>query len=728
MKRVLRSFAKLTTHSPKLFSVFIAVAVLWIDVVTGRELQFPLVYVIPVGLAAWRKQRTIAYAMALTLPVLRIGYEFPWGTDASLIIAGFNAAIEMAAMTLYAFLVGRSSAQTGQLKQTITTRELEISQLLAFTRMGSATLQGQALSPGMMEGVAWIYVPYESEWTSARPRIAQDEVETEIDRLDRALVTAIRELDDMQRQAAGDRAAAESALLGVHVAMLNDAGFWNKCKRRVREERIKVEQAVTEEIREMAAKVEGLKQEGMRERSADIRDIGRRVLRNMGTYPEATPNGLASLPPRTILVAKELLPSDMFHLDRVNLVALVTESNSPASHVAILARTRNIPAVSGIKDATALLLKGDHLLVDADAGSVTVAPTQVQEELFAERKRRYAARELAVAQDPVQESATKDGVRIGLHANISRPDEANLVPEYRLDGVGLFRSEFLFLDAVHPPTFDEQVAAYSAVAKLLHPLPVVIRTMDFGGDKIPQFSHAESDVAFRRGKRGLAFSLTERTLFRTQLQALLRSAQAGDIRIMFPLVTGVADLRAARDLVDEVATAEHLDKRVPIGAMIETPAAVIHIREIVKMVEFVSIGTNDLAHFILAQDRNSHESGELLFLHPSVLRATEHVVRTALKEGIGLSVCGEATGNPASVCLLVGMGVRNLSMNPFQSAGIRRFLRQTTLERMEIAARGALGVATLEEVERIAARALEICSRNEQGDGSNEDRRDEQGP
>ena len=296
---------------------------------------------------------------------------------------------------------------------------------------------------------------------------------------------------------------------------------------------------------------------------------------------------------------------------------------------------------------------------------------------------------------------------IGLYANISRADEAHLVPEYRLEGVGLFRSEFLFLDVAQPPDLDMQVAAYSAVARMLNPCPVVIRTMDFGGDKIPRFNRAESDLALRMGKRGLAFSLTEKTMFRTQIQAILRAAQVGDVRIMFPMVMGVADLREARNFVDEVIETEQVAKRISIGAMIETPAAVIQFREIVKMVDFVSIGTNDLAHFILATDRQSQESpGAIAFLHPSVLRATEQVVRTALKQGMGLSVCGEAAGNPASVCLLVGMGVRDLSMNPFQAARIRRFLRQMTLEQMEAAVREALGVTTPEEVQQIVATAL----------------------
>jgi phosphoenolpyruvate-protein phosphotransferase (PTS system enzyme I) len=702
-----------------LLSVVVALAALGIDFVTGRDLQFPLVYVVPVALAAWRNQGRLAYMLAMLLPITRASFESPWDTGLTLAIAGINVAIEMAALLLYAYLVEKTAAQARRLETTITTREMEIGRLRAFARKAGTTLQGRGLSPGMAEGVAQIYLPADDEIVVSKPSITRDDVATEINRLDGALAAAICELDSTQRHFAEDVATAEAALLDVHLAMLNDVEFWDKCKRRVGESLIKAEQAVAQEIREVVAMLEGLKQEAMWERSADIRDIGRRVLRNIGSPGEPAPSRLAALPPDTILVAVELLPSDIFELDHVKLVALVTERNSAASHVAILARTRNIPTVSDIKDATSLLATGDRLLVDAEAGTVTVAPTKVQAELFAARRTLYADNERVSASAMAQESATQDDVRIGLYANIGRADEAHFVLEYRLDGVGLFRSEFLFLNVDEPPTLDAQVAAYSAVAKAVSPRPVVIRTMDFGGDKIPRFNSGENDMAFRMGKRGLAFSLTERTMFRTQLQAILRAAQWGEVAIMFPMVTGVADLRAARDVVDEVIAAEQRGKPISIGAMVETPAAVFHIHEIVKMVDFVSIGTNDLAHFILATDRQVQESpGALSFLHPAVLRATEQVVRAALNEGIGLTVCGEAAGNPAAVCLLVGMGVRQFSMNPFQVVRIRRFLRRLTLDRMENAARDALRVATLAEVAQIAAAALRETNADEYTIGS----------
>ena len=707
MLRSLRFIEKTSRDYAKLSSVFVAALILWIDFITGTEVQFPLAYVIPVGLAAWRKQRILAYALAVTLPVLRIAYEFPWETSSSLAIPGINALIEIAAMALYAFLVGRTAAQTRQLKQTITTREQEISQLRTFAKKTSATLQGRGLSPGMVAGVVRIHMPPENEWTSAPRSIARDDVEAEIGRLDRALAAAVDELDDTQKTFAADMAAEENALLDAHAAMLNDVGFWDQCRRRVREDLIQVEQAVAEEVQKMVANMEGMKQEVMRERSADIRDIGSRVLRNVRSPGETTPDRLVSLPPDTILVATELLPSDIMQLDHAHLAALVTERNGPASHVAILARARNIPAVSDIKDATSLLVTGDRLLVDAGQGTVTLAPTTAQTELFTARRSRSARHEPAKTEDSGRESVTKDGVRIGLYANISRTDEAHLVLEYRLEGVGLFRSEFLFLDVAEPPHLDAQAAAYSAMAQTLNPRPVVIRTMDFGGDKIPRFNRTENEIAFRMGKRGLAFSLTEKAMFRDQLRAIVRAAQAGDVRIMFPMVMSVAEMEEARCLVDESVESEHLAKRPSIGAMIETPAAVFDIHGIVRIADFVSIGTNDLSHFILATDRQSQGTdGVLSFLHPCILRATEQVVRAALGQGVGLTVCGEAAGHPVAACLLVGMGVRGLSINPFQAVSIRHVLRQLTLEQAERVVRDALSATTPEDVQQIVASAL----------------------
>jgi phosphoenolpyruvate-protein phosphotransferase (PTS system enzyme I) len=438
-----------------------------------------------------------------------------------------------------------------------------------------------------------------------------------------------------------------------------------------------------------------------------MRDLGNQILRNLRTSGKATSNRLASLPPETILVSEELLLSDALQIDPVNVAAIVTERTGPASHVAILARIRHIPAVCDIQDATSLLASGDRLLVDAEAGTVTVAPTQAQATRFRSRKAQSALFATVAAQEPVQHCITKDGVEIELHANIGRPDEAGVVLEHQLDGVGLFRSEFLFLEAERPPDLETQIAAYSEVARMLDPRPVVIRTMDLGGDKMPRFDRTANDMALRAGLRGLAYSLAEKTMFRTQVLAILRAAQRGNVKIMFPMVIGMADLSEARRMVDEVLESERLSKRPPIGAMIETPAAAFDIEGILQIADFVSIGTNDLAHSILAMDRGSQgQAGVLSFLHPSVLRATEQIVRAALNQGVAVSVCGEAASDPAVACLLVGLGVKDLSMNPFLSARVRHAIRQVTIDQAQALAKEALGAITPKEVQEIVASGL----------------------
>ena len=413
----------------------------------------------------------------------------------------------------------------------------------------------------------------------------------------------------------------EIGLLEMRLAMLKDPSFQKKCKRRVGEDLVRAEQAVLAEVREMELRLKGLKQEFIRARCADLQDLGHQVLRNLRPSGEGTSNRLTTLPPRTILVAEELLLSDALLIDPVNVTAIVTERTGPASHVAILARARNIPAVCDIEDATVLLVSGDRLLVDAETGTVTVAPSVAQATHFATRKMQSALIASADGRKPVQPCITMDGVNIGLHANIGRSDEAGIVLEYNLDGIGLFRSEFLFLEAEQPPNLEAQTAAYSEVAALLDPRPVVIRTMDLGGDKIPRFDRTAKNMAWRPILRGLAYSLSEKTMFRTQILAILRAAQGGNVKIMFPMVMGVADLSEARRLVEEMLQNEQFLKRPPIGAMIETPAAAFDIHGILQIVDFICIGTNDLTQLHFGHGPRITEAAWGSFISSSI-RAT----------------------------------------------------------------------------------------------------------
>ncbi len=692
---------------PSTTCVILSVVTLFFDFVTGRDIHFPLLFALPVSLAAWMGRRKLAYILSVLLPVMRVTYEVLWPNPERLLIEGTNAAVEVLALALYVFFVGRKGVESRQMKQTISVKDEEMQHLRSFTRMIGTTLLGRGISPGLAEGVALVCPPVD-EFNVAKRAISPAAADAELIRIDRAFEAATRELVAIRERPGCLLTNKELALIDAHLAMLEDASLAKKCKRRVSEDLICAEYAVAEEVRSMEQLFLGMKQEYMRQRSADVRDIGRQLLRNFPGSPEGASPRMAPLAPGTVLVMEELPLATVLEIDPANVAAIVTERMGPASHVAILARGRNIPAVCDIKGATSLLASGEHLLVDAEKGTVTVAPTQAQAAHFASRKALSAAAVPDEAGDSIQRAVTKDNVAVTLYANIGRADEAALVHEYRMDGVGLFRSEFLFLNASRPPDLEAQTAAYKEVASLLNPHPVVIRTMDLGGDKIPLFSRAANDMAFSTGLRGLAYSLTEKTLFRTQLQAICQASRLGNVKVMFPMVMGFADMREARAAVAEVSSEGGGDKLLPVGAMIETPAAVLDIEGVLELADFVCIGTNDLSHSILAMNRESQGGcpGILPFLHPAVLRATDQIVRAAGKRGVPVSVCGEAASDPAIACLLIGMGVRDLSMNPFQTKRVRNAISNLTLAQAQAVAQSAVAAATPKEIQGVLACGL----------------------
>lgn len=578
-------------------------------------------------------------------------------------------------------------------------------ELRAFARTMGTTLHGRPMSPGLAEGTAYIYRPPEDEPSDEKP-ISAGDVPREVARFDRALTDSVSELEALRDRPSPPLAEEERTIVEAHLTMLRDAAFMDKCRQRVRQQLVRAEQAIDAETRDLERMIQSLGEDVMRERSADVRDVGRRVFAKL-RREEAPTNPLASLPPGSVLVTERLLPSDTLQLDRRNVAAVVTERDGPSSHIAILARARGIPAVCDVRKATSLLATGDRLLVDAEAGTVTFAPTHTQAAHFTARREQYAA--LAALSGPGGDRGcvTRDGVGLRLYANIGRPDEVRLVQQYGLDGVGLFRSEYLFLDTDQPPSRSVQGKAYESVIRALQPRPVVIRTMDLGGDKVPRFAQPDDALRLRSGQRGIAYSLSEQKLFRIQLQAILEAAGEEPARIMFPMVRGVADLRDARAILDDVAASRAVSHRPLVGAMIETPSAVFQIDDLLRMVDFVSIGTNDLAQYTLALDRSSPDSGgALALLHPGVLRATEQVVRAAADQAVDLSVCGETAGDPGCACLLAGLGVRTLSMSPLRAPRVRQVLQQIQVSRLEAAAREALAAATPRDVQDILAAAL----------------------
>jgi phosphoenolpyruvate-protein phosphotransferase len=495
---------------------------------------------------------------------------------------------------------------------------------------------------------------------------------------------------------------AEAAIFDVHIALLNDGSFTKRVEENIAGRLVNAEQAVDQEVGEVAARMAAIGDEYLAERADDVRDLGRRVLSHLkGAGAEVLPE----LPADCVLMAYELLPSDTVRLDRAHVRAIVTERCGRTSHAAILAKALGIPAVSDLEGICERVRDGTRLLVDGISGAVIATPSADRAATFARERDAYdRALQLALEEES-RACVTRDGVTIELQANLGRAHEASEVREHGLAGVGLFRTEVLFLEHEVPPSLDAHRLAYRQVAETLAGLPLVIRTLDLGGDKHPAFLPAQPEHNPMLGLRGLRFALHEQDLLRTQLAAILEIARDHPVRILFPMVLGGADLAAAIDVVRDVARQAGHTAIPPVGAMIETPSALFALDEITRQADFLSIGTNDLTQFLLVADRDAVELiDDYSMLHPSVLRAIHSVVTAAHRSGKPLSVCGEAAGDPALAPVLVGLGVRQLSMSPARAAAVRRVLRQADLVKAESAAEALLACDGLDSVRRQLAR------------------------
>jgi len=560
-------------------------------------------------------------------------------------------------------------------------------------------LKGKPISPGYAEGKAFIYSK-KQELKTPRYSIAPEQISNEHNRLHCALEQSVQELKNIEKKVLSELGQAESQIFVAHLALLKDQKFTSKIKERIRKDLVNVEHAMDEEIKDLAGLLSELENEYLRERAGDVRDIGRRVLRHLGHGPQEL---LYSIPSDSVIVAEELLPSDTLHMDRANVAAVVTERGGDSSHMAILTRSLGIPAVSGIADVCSLISNGSEILVDGEKGTVTLSASRKNLDSFHVSKNRYNHNSALTEQEEYKKCTTVDGVDICLMANIGRVEEAEQVIEHHLDGIGLYRTEYLYLQSANVPNRDTQTEAYSKVAEKLGDFPVVIRTLDLGGDKKPGFLSAEFENNPNLGSRGLRFSLTESRLLDAQLHAIAATYKNyRNIRVLFPMVMGGDDLRQSIKKLEEAINDVELRQSLKTGAMIETPSALFELDEILEQADFISIGTNDLAQFMLAADRNT--LGLVAAnpaVYPSVLRAVKKVIDATKTRKRPVCICGEAAGDPPIACLFVGLGVRELSMSPVRAARVRYALRETSFVAMEELAAKALECKNVQKIEAL---------------------------
>lgn len=563
-------------------------------------------------------------------------------------------------------------------------------------------IKGQAVSGGVGIGPAalWQQAPAPASWRA----LAASEVSREVQRLQSAVRAAELELQQLRAESAARLGAGAAAIVDSQWPLLADPALVGEVIDRVRKQRMDAHSLLVQVGDELVASLSAVSDPALRQRTADVRDVTARLIRCLSNS-----GWTAQVPQQAVLVAHDLPPSELLRMPKGHLAGLVLAGGGAASHTAILARSMEIPAVMGLGRAAAAIPTGALLVVDGDAGEVTVDPDPVTLAMYQQRistHKRTRADFDELRDLPAQ---TRDGHRLALTANIGGPAEALVAREAGAQGVGLFRTEFLFLGRAEPPGEAEQFRAYRAVVEQMAPHPVRIRTLDLGGDKRPPFLRIDPEDNPFPGWRGLRLWQAFPELLRTQLRALLHAGVYGRLQVIAPMVTTRAEvewLRAELAAVQaelQVAGAP-CPERIELGIMAETPAAALMAEALAPLVDFFSVGTNDLTQYTLAVDRlDARLAGLYDHLHPAVLRLIRAVVEGAHRHRRWVSICGELAGDPLASPLLLGLGLDELSMPAPQLAPVKRAIRQTDLATARRLAEQALSMSDGAEVRALLA-------------------------
>jgi phosphotransferase system enzyme I (PtsI) len=559
-------------------------------------------------------------------------------------------------------------------------------------------LEGIAGSPGLALGTA---IVLDRRTGVVRRHIGNHQIDEEVERFDRAIDLAARSLGDAAERSKGSR--AEHSILEAYVMMVKDETLHEEVERRIRIDRLCAEWALTGSVDEMAQKLAMAEDSYLAERSHDVQFVGQSILRALAGRAEPVALLLGREP--GVLVARDLSPAETATLSKESVLAIVTEVGTRTSHTAILARSLEIPAVVGVAGLLGRLGDGDVVLVDGLRGRVTISPgeeARSNAQLRAEKYRDAQKARLALRDRPV---LTRCGQGISLKGNIELPGEASLALEQGAQGIGLYRTEFLYVNRKDLPSEDEQYETYRRVLEAVMPLPVTLRTFDIGGDKFVSSMQVPGDMNPALGLRAVRLGLARRDLFLTQLRAMVRASLHGPLRVMIPMIASVGELREVKLLFERAirevdATGQPRAPHVPLGIMVEVPSAAILADRLAPETEFMSIGTNDLVQYALAVDRSSPELAYLAsFFDPAILRLIRGVIEAGAHHDRPVFVCGAMASDPLAAILLVGMGLRELSLEASTIPDVRAALETITIAEASAVAEGARECSTAAEVE-----------------------------
>ncbi|MBQ8723579.1 MAG: phosphoenolpyruvate--protein phosphotransferase [Opitutales bacterium] len=554
-------------------------------------------------------------------------------------------------------------------------------------------LQGVGCSPGVVRGKAFVFLQRSVEEIPCY-KIEPASRDAEVRRFEKALESTRTQIAGLAEDVRSRGAAAEADIFDAHLLVLDDPAIVGETLKAMSATGLNAEYCFNSTARRYIEFFAGLEDDYLKERVSDIRDVTQRVLKNLlGVASQ----GVSDRFTKRVIVAEDLTPSETTMFERSNVLALLTDMGNRTSHAAIVARAMGIPAVVGLRNASLRIAQDDDVLIDGEKGIVYINPSEKTLACYTTISRQRSRLVAMIEKELALPDVTEDGRAFHLEGNISGADDVESLKKFRLENVGLFRSEGIFLRHDRFPDEEQQFEEYRRAAEALPKTgTLVIRTLDLGGDKLISSSLlAREDNPFM-GFRAIRFCLEFRDIFKDQLRAILRASAFGKMKIMFPMISSVAEVVAAKEILEEAkdelrSRGEKFDEDISVGAMIEIPAAAVIAEDIAEEVDFFSIGTNDLTQYTLAVDRGNEKISHLYDpYHPAVLKLIYFIVKAARKAGIPCAVCGEIAGDPAFAPLLLGMGVSALSMTPSCAAKIRYILRHTSFDTMQTLARTVL--------------------------------------
>ena len=567
-------------------------------------------------------------------------------------------------------------------------------------------IQGISGSRGVAVGNVYRYI--QEEIVIPDYTVAEDKVEEDIGKFAAAMAATLKQLDTIRQKALDEMGPEEAAIFEAHMQIAQDPSLSDGIKSLVESSHTNVVAATAQTIETFANIFLGMEDAYMRERGADIKDIGDRLMRNMLGM---NPRGLSHISGQVILVAQDLAPSDTASLDKNVVKGIVTAAGGPTSHAAIMARTLEIPAVMGVGDIESFV-DGDKAVVLGTDGIVEMNPSDADWDEYTNQAAAFQEELKRLRESANLEATTTDGHYVELFGNIGKAKDAKNALTMGAQGIGLYRTEFLYMENDELPAEDVQFEEYKKVAQDMKGKPVIIRTMDIGGDKELKCLDLPSEMNPFLGYRAIRISLNRPDIFKVQLRALLRASAFGDIHIMYPMIASVEEVKQANAMLDEckaelTAEGKEFNKDIKVGIMIEVPAAAVISPILAKYVDFFSIGTNDLCQYTLAVDRMNEAIGSLYQpLHPGVIRLIKHVIDASHEQGKFTGMCGELASDPVATMILLGLGLDEFSMTASSIPLIKNILRSVSKAECEEVANKALTMDTAEEITGYAKSVL----------------------